>query len=68
MAPVSQADAIMTVCHQWHSELLALGTPPEKCVMVPNGVDVELFRPALPTWANSSSEKARNSQDSVRWV
>jgi glycosyltransferase involved in cell wall biosynthesis len=44
-APASDADAIMTVCNQWHDSLLARGIPSEKCVKVANGVDTELFRP-----------------------
>jgi glycosyltransferase involved in cell wall biosynthesis len=55
VAPVPDADAIMTVCHQWHNELLARGTPPGKCVMVRNGVDVRLFEPA----SNAQKIKAR---------
>jgi glycosyltransferase involved in cell wall biosynthesis len=46
LAPAWEADAIMTVCHQWHNELVARGVAAEKCVMVPNGVDVSLFSPA----------------------
>lgn len=45
LAPAQQSDAIMTVCHQWHDELVARGVPAEKCVMVPNGADVALFSP-----------------------
>jgi glycosyltransferase involved in cell wall biosynthesis len=46
VASVPDADAVMTVCHQWHAALVAQGTPPEKCVMVSNGVDVDMFQPA----------------------
>jgi glycosyltransferase involved in cell wall biosynthesis len=46
VAPVSDADAVMTVCRQWHDALLERGVPPDKCVMVPNGVDSHLFVPA----------------------
>jgi glycosyltransferase involved in cell wall biosynthesis len=45
LAPARDADAIMTVCHQWHNELVARGVDAEKCVMVPNGVDVSVFSP-----------------------
>jgi glycosyltransferase involved in cell wall biosynthesis len=45
LAPASEADAIMTVCRQWHSDLLERGIPADKCVMVSNGADVSLFAP-----------------------
>ena len=45
LEPYHTADAVMTVSRQWHEEILARGVPSEKCVMVPNGVDVELFKP-----------------------
>ena len=46
LKPAYDADAIMTVCHQWHDNLAARRVLSEKCIMVPNGVDTELFSPA----------------------
>jgi glycosyltransferase involved in cell wall biosynthesis len=63
--PVADADAVMTVCHQWHRELLALGTPPEKCVMVPNGIDTDLFKPASPTERRRARKHLGIPQDSI---
>src|SRR5262249_38577536 len=62
---VAQADAVMTVCLQWHTELLAQGTPPEKCVMVPNGVDIKLFTPATPTERRRARKHLGIPQDSI---
>lgn len=39
------ADAVMTVCKQWHDYLIASGISSEKLVMVPNGVRTDVFRP-----------------------
>jgi len=43
--PIDTSDAIMTVCHQWHNELLSLGVSSQKCVMVRNGICTDTFRP-----------------------
>lgn len=53
IAPARDADAIMTVCDQWHDDLLVRGIAPERLVMVKNGVETSLFSPP------STSEKAR---------
>lgn len=39
------ADAVMTVCKQWHDHLISSGISSEKVVMVPNGVRTDVFRP-----------------------
>jgi glycosyltransferase involved in cell wall biosynthesis len=45
VAPAGDADAIMTVCHQWHNSLISKGVPSDRCVMVPNGIEIQFFRP-----------------------
>ena len=47
IAPLYDADGVMTGCHQWHEELLARGISREKCVTIRYGVDVDVFKPAL---------------------
>ena len=39
------ADAVMTVCKQWHDYLISSGMSSEKLVIVPNGVRTNAFRP-----------------------
>lgn len=43
--PEPLADAVMTVCKQWHDHLISSGISSEKLVMVPNGVRTDVFRP-----------------------
>ncbi|WP_152053991.1 glycosyltransferase family 4 protein [Tautonia marina] len=40
------SDAIMTICRQWHDHLVAIGADAEKIVMLPMGINIEMFRPA----------------------
>jgi glycosyltransferase involved in cell wall biosynthesis len=44
--PAQAADAIMTVCDQWHNALIAGGIPAEKCVKIRNTVNPAIFQPA----------------------
>ena len=44
-APASNADAIMTVCAQWHDMLIQVGVPKGNCVMLRNAVNPEEFSP-----------------------
>lgn len=40
-----QGDAIMVVARQWQEDLLRRGVPADSVVLVPNGVNCELFAP-----------------------
>jgi hypothetical protein len=74
--PEPQSDAVMTVCRQWHDDLVRRGVEPEKLVMIPNGIDTQQFRPCqgseqerlraqfgIPTGAVSVGFSAKKSSD-----
>jgi len=39
-----QADAVTTICEGLRSDILARGIPPERVTVIPNAVDVDLFK------------------------
>ena len=43
--PAPYADSIMTVCQQWHNQLIEEGIHENRLVMVKNGINTELFYP-----------------------
>ncbi|WP_243337933.1 glycosyltransferase family 4 protein [Anaeromyxobacter soli] len=45
-ATVARADAFVAISGPIHAELRAAGVPPERILSIPNGVDLERFRPA----------------------
>lgn len=45
---LSQLDHCIAVSHAVRAELLALGLPPEKCTVVPEGLDLTQFQPRPP--------------------
>ena len=44
-ASAAAADAIMTVCNQWHEALVDSGVSSDKCVMIRNAAESEIFHP-----------------------
>ena len=55
--PSSYSDAIMTVSHQWHNELIRNDVPDYKLVMIKNGIDVDLFHPGSPIKKQKARKK-----------
>lgn len=56
-ASADRADAVMTVCRQWHEHLQANGVAADRLVRVPNGVDTDAFAP--PTAEQRRAVRAR---------
>jgi len=44
--PASYSDSIMTVCQEWHNQLILEGVDEERLVMVRNGINTEVFYPS----------------------
>lgn len=63
----ARADLVVPISHVLDEQLARLGIPAERRVVVPNGVDIERFRPATP----SADVRARVGLDGrfvVGWV
>lgn len=55
--PVENADAVMTVCQQWHDYLIDNGADPNRLVLIRNGVDTGLYRPPSQEQRNQLREQ-----------
>ncbi|MCK9541341.1 MAG: glycosyltransferase, exosortase A system-associated [Novosphingobium sp.] len=53
---VAAVDAVVTICEGLRADLIARGTDPARIMVMPNGVDLEMFGTPLPRDAALASE------------
>jgi PEP-CTERM/exosortase A-associated glycosyltransferase len=62
---VKSADAVAVICEGLRGDLIARGVAPEKIVVSPNGVDLELFGDPPPRDAALAAELGLGADDAV---
>jgi glycosyltransferase involved in cell wall biosynthesis len=64
----AHADGLITVCQALKDRLVELGTPPDKIVVLRNGVDLQLFKPLDRQAARARLDLTRRTLGSVGWL
>ena len=65
---VRRADAVAVICEGLRGELVARGIPPDKIMVSPNGVDLELFGDPPPPDARLAGELGLENADVIGFI
>lgn len=65
---IARADAIAVICEGLRGDLISRGVAPDKIMVSPNGVDLELFGEAAPYDARLAQELSLQDRDVIGYI